>query len=197
MMNSVRTYGSGLLLASISLAAGLHAQALAPAGTGVSLAVAGIGGAMQSDLSGSMNASTSVAPRLEASFGATPRLGVLAAWSRQSVTIDEEAFDIASLDLGLRYTGFVGRVWRPFADVGMARRAFRYEAPQLIRATTLAPWGAVGFMRRSTGPLGVEVALTAASSTFDQFTVDDVVSTLQPVQTRFLGARVGVRYWIN
>ena len=197
MMNSLRWSWRWLLLPCLTLSRGLHAQALAPSGTGVSFAVAGLGGLMRTDITGAMASTTAHAPRLEASFGATPRLGVLAAWSPQAVTIDGERFTIANLELGLRYTGRVGRVWRPFADVGMARRGFRYDTPLVIRATTLSPWAAAGLVRRGSGHLGVELALTAAPSTFDQFTVDDVIQTLQAVHTRFMGARAGLRYWVH
>ena len=197
MMNSVRFHGSWLLLACAGTSVDLRAQALAPAGTGVSVAVAGLAGVMRTDITGTMASATSRAPRLEASFGATPRLGVVAAWSPQAVTIDQERFTLVNLELGLRYAGRVGRVWRPFADVGMARRGFRYDTPLAIRATTLSPWVAAGLVRRGSGHLGVELAVTAAPSTFDQFTVDDVIQTLQPVRTRFIGARAGLRYWVR
>ncbi len=197
MMNSVRIPWSWLLFACTGMSFDLRAQALAPAGTGVSVGMAGLAGVMRSDITGTMASAASRAPRLEASFGATPRLGVMAAWSTQAVTIDREQFTIASLELGLRYAGRVGRVWRPFADVGMARRGFRYDTPLAIRATTLSPWAAAGLARRGSGHLGVELAVTAAPSTFDQFTVDDVIQTLQPVRTRFIGARAGLRYWVR
>ena len=197
MMNRRALRTGWMALVLLSTPSGLAAQPLAPAGTGVNVAVTGVVGVMGADLTGPMQVARTLAPRVELALGATPRLGVLAAWSTQGVTIDREAFEIVSLELGLRYTGHVGRTWRPFADVGMARRAFHYETPQVIRATTLAPWGAVGLVRRPRGPVGVEVALTGAPSTFDQFTVDDVIETLQPVRTRMLGARIGVRFWFD
>lgn len=173
-----------------------QSAALSPSGIGVSLAVGGTLTAVTTDLSGSNRTGTSGAPRVEVSLAATPRLALLAAISSQAVRIDRTAFDLGAVDLGLRYTGRIGARGRPFAELGMARRTFRYGTAPTIESTNLGPSAALGVSWRAAGHWAVEAAGTAGTSTFDQFTADGIGRQLQPVRVRLAGLRLTLRYWL-
>lgn len=184
-------------LAGAAIGLPLRAQSLTPAGTGLSVAVTAVAGYTTTDLSGRSRSHTGLSPRIEAAFATSPRLAVLGASNRRRVSVDDLAFEVGSIELGVRYTGRPGTAWRPFGEVGMARRHFSYGELIEVTSVKLGPWVGIGGQWRPRGHWSGEAVYNFGALAFDRFRADGVTQELQSVYTRLTGVRVGVRYWIT
>ena len=175
----------------------LPAQTLTPSGVGLSLSATIVAGHTTTDISGRSRNHAGLSPRIEAAFATSPRLAVLAAVHRRQVEVDDFGFDVASVELGVRYTARAGSRWRPFGEVGMARRDFAYGDAIDITAVKLGPWVGIGGQYRPRGHWSAEAAFNFGALTFDQFRADGVTQNMQTVYTRLTGLRMGGRYWLT
>lgn len=191
-----------LLYASATLAlAGARvgqAQRLLPSTTGISLA--GSVGVVRSsaESQGITTSSQRTARRGELAYGVSPRVSIVAALGTRTAQIEEQDFDVRSVDMGVRYLGFAGRAMRPFAEGGLSVRTFSLEATVgEVRATNVGPWAAAGYMFFPGGGFALEVAATYGRVTFENWRAGGNAVALAPVGYRELGVRAGARWFVR
>lgn len=175
----------------------LRAQSLTPAGTGFSIAGTVVGGYTTTDISGRSRNHAGLSPRVEAAFASSSRLAVLGAVNSRHVVVDDIAFDVASIELGVRYTARAGSAWRPFGEIGMARRDFGYADAIEVTSVKLGPWVGLGGQWRPRGHWSAEAAFNFGALAFDRFRAGGVTQELRSVYTRLTGLRAGARYWMS
>lgn len=188
---------SGAVLLAVS-AGTADAQRLLPSTTGFSVAASGTyanASAKSEDITSTMGR---FAPRAELSYGVTPRLSLVGGIVQRGAMIEGQDYEVRSIDLGLRYLGFAGRVVRPFVEGGLAVRTFNL-ASQVgnVSSTNVGPWGAAGYMWFAGGGLAVEAAATYGRVTFNNWRVAETPAALAPVEHRELGVRAGARWFFR
>ncbi len=188
---------SGAVLLALS-AGSAHAQRLLPSTTGFSVAASGTYANTSAKSQDITSTTGRFAPRAELSYGVTPRLSLVGAYVTRGATIEGQNFDVRSVDVGLRYLGFAGRVMRPFVEGGLAVRGFNLESPVgNVSSTKVGPWGAAGYMWFAGGGFAVEAAGTYGRVTFNNWRVADTPAALAPVEHRELGVRAGARWFFR
>lgn len=187
--------GAVLLAMSVNTA---HAQRLLPSTTGFSVAASGTYANTSAKSQDITSTTGRFAPRAELSYGVTPRLSLVGAIVNRGAVIEGQDYAVRSVDLGLRYLGFAGRVLRPFAEGGLAVRTFNLESPVGdVSSTNVGPWGAAGYMWFAGGGLAVEAAATYGRVTFNNWRVAESPAALAPVEHRELGVRAGARWFFR
>lgn len=175
-----------------------HAQRLLPSTTGFSVAANGTYANASAKSQDITSTARRFAPRGELSYGVTPRLSLVSAVVQRGAVIEAQHYDVRSIDLGVRYLGFAGRVVRPFAEGGLAVRTFNLASPVGdVSSTNVGPWGAAGYMWFAGGGLALEVAATYGRVTFNNWRVAEIPAALAPVEHRELGVRAGARWFFR
>lgn len=170
------------------------AQALRPSTTGLSIAASAGAVRATSETDGDESVRNGVIPRLEVSYGATPRFSLVAAVGRSQPTLDGADYSVRNVDLGLRYLGFVGRTLRPFVEGGLSVRKFSIDnTVGEITSQDVGPWAAAGGMWFPGSRVAFEGALTFGSVQFESWRVPAGSPNLLPVTLREVGVRAGLR----
>lgn len=206
MHTSVRR--AALTFAALLVAAPtVGAQALSPSTLGISAAVHGVGGTMNTAIYPGASGSPAFGFGGEVAYGASPRLSLVGRLARLSSKseIIAESTDYAMLqgDLGLRWMSSPGARVRPFAEAGLALRrlAFEYaDSTGVMRDFSAFNGGAtvsVGVMVFQTDKVSVEGAGTYTSGNFSTWKVNGKAESLAQMTSEMLGVRIGVRYWFK
>jgi hypothetical protein len=171
-----------------------RAQTLRPSTTGLSVAVSAAAVRATSETDGEQSVSNGVLPRLEVSYGATPRFSLVAAIGRSAPVLDGADYSVRNVDLGMRYLGYAGRVLRPFVEGGLSIRKFSIDnTGGEITSQDVGPWGAAGGMWFPGSRVAIEGALTYGSVQFESWRVPSGSPNLLPVTLREVGVRAGIR----
>jgi hypothetical protein len=172
----------------------VQAQALRPSTTGFSIAASAAAVRATSETDGDESATTGTLPRLEVSYGATPRFSLVAALGRSTPSLDGADYSVRNVDLGMRYLGYAGRAIRPFVEGGLAIRKFTIDnVVGDITSQDVGPWVAAGGMWFPGSRIALEGALTYSSVQFESWRVPAGSPNLLPVTLREVGARIGLR----
>lgn len=187
-----------LVVAGVSAATTAHAQRLLPSTTGFSVAVSGSLARTSAESQGITSTAQRFAPRVDLSYGVTPRVSLVGALSNRGALIEGEDYTVRSVDLGARYLGFVGRELRPFLEGGLAVRTFSIAAPVgMVTATDVGPWAAAGYLWFPAGRLALEAAGTYGRVSFNNWRAAGNGLTLAPVGHKEIGVRAGVRWFFR
>ncbi|QJR36369.1 outer membrane beta-barrel protein [Gemmatimonas groenlandica] len=194
-------------VALLVAAPAVGAQALSPSTLGISAAVHGVGGTMNTAIYPGASGSTALGFGGEIAYGASPRLSLVGRLARiaSKSEIITESTDYAVLqgDLGLRWMSSPGARVRPFAEAGLALRRLAFEYPDNAGVTSdfsAFNGGAtvsVGVMVFQTDKMSVEGAGTYTSGNFSTWKVNGKAESLAQMTSEMFGVRLGVRYWFK
>ena len=185
-------------LVAASLAIGIssvaQAQTLRPSTTGLSVAVTATSARATSETDGDESTSNGFIPRLDSSYGATPRFSLVASIGRSAPVLDGTDYSVRNVDLGMRYLGYAGRAVRPFVEGGLSVRKFSLDNSfGDITSQDVGPWVAAGGMWFPGSRVALEGALTYSSVQFESWRVPVGSPNLLPVTLREVGVRAGLR----
>ena len=185
-------------VALMTIAPTAAAQRLMPSTTGLSVAATASVARPSAESQGVTTSVVRFAPRAELSYGATARVSLVGAVARRGGVLEGQDYNVRSVDMGLRYLGYVGRAMRPFAEGGLAVRKFSLDAQAgEINATNVGPWAALGYMWFPGGSFALEAAGTFGRVTFQNWRVAGNAAELAPLVHQEYGVRAGARWFFR
>lgn len=185
-------------VALFAIAPSAAAQRLMPSTTGLSVAATASVARPSAESQGVTSSAVRFAPRAELSYGATARVSLVGAVASRGGVLEGQEFQVRSVDMGLRYLGYVGRPLRPFAEGGLAVRQFSLDGqPGEITSTNVGPWAALGYMWFPGGAFAIEAAGTFGRVTFESWRVAGTGTQLAPLVHQEFGVRAGARWFFR